>query len=567
MFVDYWTHAFPFRTVYKLFSRPWQLDGPPADRREYGIETHPDGQYRRWKDCANEEALHAFVKHPKFGKLNIGAQMDKRPSLRWKCPSGSEPKPVQREFVIDIDQDDYNYLGIKKTDLAACDAAFPVVGVGLEVCMDILRSEFGFQHILPVYSGRRGGHLWVCDKRACLMNDGARKAIVEFLKPGQKVHASGRKTFKWLLQYPAFGSPENPMQKHGVFQRIVYKFFRGMGTKAREKGGLGLLDVGFDRAAFLGMIDDRFAKDLESKVRAVSTGKDALLVIEAALRDKPADVKTWLVPRFCEAICTLVWPRIDDSVSTHINHTLKSPFSVHPKTGRVSVPILGKRNLWDFDPSIEAPMASAEMPASFDSVVLQTNQFITNLSHSDTETWQPPDLSRLGPPPKRRRYDVTVGTSEDCTPILSEATRVAWVADRQLNVYVDDEGVAHFEMATYSYRPSAAIVIQPHQFPPFREQINATRFVEMALGSIRASEADRNTAFSILSWQQIVIVDPEVQSESESLRKANARFERLRERLAEGTAIGKAKTAWGDVALNRYVEDILWPYCEELRSV
>jgi DNA primase small subunit len=567
MYSKYWQHAFPAETVHRLFARNWQPGGPAPERREYGIETHPDAQYRRWFDCARVEDLRKFVQHPKFGKLNVGAMMDQRPSLRWKCLSGHEPKPVLAELRIDIDQDDYDRAGISKNDLAECDAMFALVGVGLEVCMDVLRSEFGFEHMLPVYSGRRGGHLWVCDKRACMLSDEGRRAIVDFLKPGQKVHTSGRRTFRWLLQYPAFGGPDNPMQKHGVFSRIVYKFFRGRGVRARHEGGLGLLDVGFDRADFLKMIDDRFHTDNVTAVRSAATGYDALLVIEKALRQKPKEVKEWLVPRFCETVCTLLWPRVDEAVTTHMNHTLKAPFSVHPKTGRVSVPMLGKQYLWDFDPATEAPLASAQMPASFGDIVQRTNAFIQTLAHSSTESWQPPDLSILEPPPKRMRYDVTVGTSSDGTPILSDTKRVAWVVHRMIAVYVDDEGVAHYEISTRSYDHRPSIVILPHHYPPFKDCGPLQRMITSALSALAEARAMLNTAYAVHSWEQIVVVDADVQSEVESLKKANARFERLRERLAEGSGIGEAKATWTDAAHSRFVEDQLWTIVEELRSL
>ena len=65
----------------------------------------------------------------------------------------------------------------------------------LLVLKTILTKEFGFKHILYVFSARRGVHIWVCDRSARELTDSQRKAIVDYLsfsKINQKIDYSLR---------------------------------------------------------------------------------------------------------------------------------------------------------------------------------------------------------------------------------------------------------------------------------------------------------------------------------------------------------------------------------------
>lgn len=208
--------------------------------------------------------------------------------------------------------------------------------------------DFGFKHLLWVYSGRRGIHCWVSDKAARELSDDARRALVGYLEVikgsanqvkkvdlGTSTLASQRSLHPSLRR--ALGSDKEDGSLHKAFIDTVLRDQDCFRSREHWETLLALLpdaDVAAKLRTKWENDPSRRSFDKWADVTGATKSARSKVGWEAATQD---------------IILQYTYPRIDAEVSKHMNHLLKSPFCIHPATGRVCVPIEPSR-AHEFDP-------------------------------------------------------------------------------------------------------------------------------------------------------------------------------------------------------------------------
>lgn len=318
-------------------------------RREWSF-TIEDDIYIRYQSFRDKSEFMAAIQKRQPHKIDIGAVFTASP----KEHNTIKPelfKPVERELVFDIDMTDYDDIRTCCSGAAICRRCWPYMTMALKVIDQALRDDFAFRHILWIYSGRRGIHCWVSDENARALPNDARSAIVEYLSVSTGSADNSDKKIKNV-----FSLPLHPMMKRAY--DILEPFFescicdeQGQGLLATKAKFVKVLNTFPNEQIRLELFNDWERNDSKSgsdrwrHLKSAIQPPTAQNQAKKRLKVNYAELESWKY----ELVFTHCYPRLDANVSKSQNHLLKSPFCIHPKTGRVCVPIDPGR-AEDFDP-------------------------------------------------------------------------------------------------------------------------------------------------------------------------------------------------------------------------
>ncbi len=341
-------------------------------RREFSF-TLPGDIYVRYQSFKSADEFKAALENSLPDKIDIGAVFTIAPKHYKEYnvigPSGttgggSAFRPLERELVFDIDMDEYDDVRTCCKGAQVCQKCWTFIAAAVRCINETLRIDFGFKHIMFVFSGRRGVHCWVCDEAARRLPNDQRAALAEYMQLIAGPKGAGMRSTTTLRRR---GMAQFPLLKRSV--DICREYF--------EKPVIGILEgqevLKCDKDATETSLENsnpNLLRIIKSLPEDSSIRQDLPTFFRLASRDAGAawkrivdDITTAKTKRKAPPVGTedilleFTYPRLDINVSKQMNHLLKAPFCIHPKTGRVCVPILDSEQPELFDPN-KAPLLS-----------------------------------------------------------------------------------------------------------------------------------------------------------------------------------------------------------------
>lgn len=323
----YYKRLFPYGPYFKWLN----YGGVPKNyfaNREFSF-TLKDDIYIRYQSFSDQQELEKEIQKRCPYKIDIGAVFSHKPKDH-KTVKAAAFQAQEKELVFDIDMTDYDDVRFCCSGADICCKCWPLMQIAIKIVDRALRDDFGFQHLFWVYSGRRGIHCWVCDETARKLSQTGRSAIAEYLSVVKGGENQNKKVVLESPVHPSIKKAIDIIDERFVSYAADKQDF--LGDEEKQKKVMGLVT------------DENRKHEWEKKdvFSRFETSSERWEALYKTIEESQKFFKEEVMLQYC-------YPRLDINVSKGVNHLLKSPFCVHPKTGRVCVPI-DPDNIDDFDP-------------------------------------------------------------------------------------------------------------------------------------------------------------------------------------------------------------------------
>ncbi|KAL0236836.1 hypothetical protein PCE1_000233 [Barthelona sp. PCE] len=343
----YYRNSFPYNSYFRWLSHQ---EVPEQGEDVATLWTHREFAFAS-QDNAGTEIFSRYRSFPTIAafresvikrtpiRIEVGPEYNLEPRLRKKSVAFMENlTAVQREFVVDLDFDDYDDVRPCECKGATfCYSCWRLMIVAVQVLTDILKRQYGCSHILWVYSGRRGLHCWVSDPHMLDLPNTVRAALIRSLS----LCARRRGTMFTGGMLPDL---------EVIWRLHLMKTFMQFCQDERNDGDIRFLQKPSSLQVLAeilpGDFGDRFLQELPSALGSLQIFKNYSNFVKRTFSNQKTQIAY-----IAEAVFRFTFPRPDLNVSKDLNHLLKSPFVIHPKTGNICTPVPPER-LEDFEPYV-----------------------------------------------------------------------------------------------------------------------------------------------------------------------------------------------------------------------
>ncbi|KAK3904655.1 hypothetical protein C8A05DRAFT_42320 [Staphylotrichum tortipilum] len=332
----YYQRFFPWRYMFQWLNHS---PNPTNDfkHREFSLWLHNDAVLR-YQSYSTSDLLRKDVIRLMPRRIEIGPVYTADPRDRKTFRNSTAFVPLAKELCFDIDLTDYDDVRTCCDKANICRKCWKFTTMAIKVLETALREDFGYNHILWVYSGRRGVHAWVCDKKARALNDQQRKAITGYFEVVTGKLGSKKVNIRRPL-HPHLIRSLDLLKEH--FQQDVLETQDPW--QAPEKAEALLQQIPDPE------LREALRKKWDALPGRASVSKWADIDALAQTHAGAALEGRTLLDTKQDVVLEHTYPRLDAAVTHKLNHLLKSPFVIHPGTGRVCVPI-DRGDLDGFDP-------------------------------------------------------------------------------------------------------------------------------------------------------------------------------------------------------------------------